>query len=80
MLQHVIIYLAQIKSKCSVWKNKVHPYCFQKNYDGRMPWKKDISYDLKEATDAAHQSRKGYNAMPKQFEVHLSRVRKVIHK
>lgn len=45
-----------------------------------MPWKKDISYDLKEATDAAHQSRKGYNAMPKQFEVHLSRVRKVIHK
>ncbi|KAM3912509.1 uncharacterized protein RB166_019314 isoform 2-T2 [Leptodactylus fuscus] len=46
----------------------------------KMPRRKEISNDLREAIVAAHQSGKGYKAISKQFEVHHSTVRKIIHK
>ena len=45
-----------------------------------MPRKTDISNDLREEIVAAHQSRKGYEAISKLSGVHHSTERKIIHK
>ena len=45
-----------------------------------MPKSQDIRNDLREAIVAAHQSGKGYKAISKQFKVHHSTLRKIIHK
>ena len=44
-----------------------------------MPWRKYFSNDFREATVAAHQSGKGYKALSKQFGIHHSTERKIIH-
>jgi len=44
----------------------------------KVPRRKDISNDLREAAVAAHQSGKGYKVISKQFGVHQSTVRKII--
>lgn len=40
-----------------------------------MPRRQDISEDLREANDAAHQSGQGYKAFSRLFEIHYRPVR-----
>jgi len=45
-----------------------------------VPRRKDISNDIKEATDAASQSEMGYKVISKLFGFHYSTARKISHK
>ena len=44
------------------------------------PRRKHISRDHRESIVAAHQSRKGYKAISKPFNLHRTTLRKIIHK
>ena len=61
-------------------KAEVLAVCWSRAFRYVLTTKKDISSDHRETTIAAHQSGKGYKVISKQFGLHHSKVKKIIHK
>ncbi len=45
-----------------------------------MSQTKEITEDLRKRVDVAHQARKGYKTISKEFELHKSTVRQIVDK